>query len=339
MNKQSSVINADKKSVSVYDFLRKVFRDYLVIVAIVLLVLITIIVEPKVISIQNITNIMSQLGALSLMSLSMTIAIIGGFVDLSVAGIINLVAVITIGLIQPLGQIPALLVGLGLGALLGWINSLLLISGGAVTLFESMFITYGLSSVYSALALIICKGETQQMFFITKDVSVFNAIGSGNIGIFSVPVLIFVVFLVLLHLFQSRTYRGRSIALIGGNKTAANLAGIPVKQSIMLIFTISGFMAGLVAIVLFSRIGKASPIIGTGYDLNAILAVVVGGTTMKGGKGSVLRTLLGVLLITLLSNCLDLLGVSTYLKVVLSGAILVLAIWLDNRKELRGEYK
>jgi ribose transport system permease protein len=93
-------------------------------------------------------------------------------------------------------------------------------------------------------------------------------------------------------------------------------------------------MSAIGAVVLFSRITTAAPIIGKGYETNAILSVVVGGTTLKGGKGSVLRTVLGVLLITLMSNCMNLLGVSPYMQVVLKGAILVVAIWLDNRKEL-----
>jgi ribose transport system permease protein len=154
-----------------------------------------------------------------------------------------------------------------------------------------------------------------------------------------VTILIFFACLALLHIFQSRTYRGRSIALTGGNKTAARLAGIPVSQTIMLIFTVSGLMAALGGVVLFSRATQAHPLMGVGYDTNSILAVVVGGTTLKGGNGSVLRTLLGVILVTLLSNCMTLMGVSTYMQAVLSGAILIIAIWLDNRKDLRGEYK
>jgi ribose transport system permease protein len=125
---------------------------------------------------------------------------------------------------------------------------------------------------------------------------------------------------------------GRAISLTGGNKTAARLAGVNVSRAIVVIYTICGFMAGVGAIVLFSRITTAAPVIGAGYETNAILAVVVGGTTLRGGNGSVLRTVLGVLLVILMSNCLDLLNVSTYLQVTVKGAILVFAIWLDNRR-------
>ena len=314
--------------------LKNFLLNYLVLVAIVLLVIITIIVEPKFLSGENLTNIMRQFGPLSFVSLGMTFVIIGGFIDLSVAGIISLVAVVTVSLIDPLGQVPALIIGIALGAFLGFLNSMVLISAGALTQAEALFITYGMSAVYSAVALIYTDGATQHMSWLTGDQSVFTAIGSGTVGIVSVSFLIFLVSLGALWVFHNKTYNGRAISYTGGNKVAAELSGIPIKRSVILIYTICGLMSAIGAVVLFSRITTAAPIIGKGYETNAILSVVVGGTTLKGGKGSVLRTVLGVLLITLMSNCMNLLGVSPYMQVVLKGAILVVAIWLDNRKEL-----
>lgn len=314
--------------------IKQFLLNYLVLVAIVLLVIITILVEPKFLSPENLTNIMRQFGPLSFVSLGMTFVIIGGFIDLSVAGIISLVAVVTVSLIDPLGQIPALIIGIGFGAFLGFLNSMVLISAGALTQAEALFITYGMSAVYSAVALIYTGGATQHMSWLTGNQSVFSAIGSGTVGILSVSFLIFLVSLGALWVFHNKTYNGRAISYTGGNKVAAELSGIPIKRSVVLIYTICGLMSAIGAVVLFSRITTAAPIIGKGYETNAILSVVVGGTTLKGGKGSVLRTVLGVLLITLMSNCMNLLGVSPYLQVVLKGAILVVAIWLDNRKEL-----
>ena len=313
--------------------IKQFLLNYLVLVAIVLLVIITILVEPKFLSPENLTNIMRQFGPLSFVSLGMTFVIIGGFIDLSVAGIISLVAVVTVSLIDPLGQIPALIIGIGFGAFLGFLNSMVLISAGALTQAEALFITYGMSAVYSAIALIYTDGATQHMSWLTSSQSVFDAIGSGTVGILSVSFLIFLVSLGALWIFHNKTYSGRAISYTGGNKVAAELSGIPIKRSVILIYTICGLMSAIGAVVLFSRITTAAPIIGKGYETNAILSVVVGGTTLKGGKGSVLRTVLGVLLITLMSNCMNLLGVSPYMQVVLKGAILVVAIWLDNRKE------
>jgi ribose/xylose/arabinose/galactoside ABC-type transport system permease subunit len=312
----------------------KFLLDYLVLVAIVLLVIITIAVEPNFLSGENLTNIMRQFGPLSLVSLGMTFVIIGGFIDLSVAGIISLVAVVTVGLIDQVGQVNALLIGLVLGAVLGLINSLLILSSGAMTQAEALFITFGMSSVYSALALIFTGGATLHMTWLTTPQTVFTAIGSGSVSILSVSFIIFLVCLGVLWVFQTKTYAGRSISYTGGNKVAANLSGLPVKGSVVMIYTISGLMAAIGAVVLLSRVTTAAPIMGKNYETNAILSVVVGGTSLKGGRGSVLRTVLGVLLVTLMSNCMNLLGVEPYMQTVLKGAILVLAIWLDNRKEL-----
>ncbi|PKM51660.1 MAG: hypothetical protein CVV02_05160 [Firmicutes bacterium HGW-Firmicutes-7] len=311
-----------------------IFSEYLVLVGIAMLVLVTAILEPKFLSPQNLNNVMRQFGPLIMVALGMTFVIIGGFIDLSVAGMLSLIAVVTISLIEPLGQVPALLIGLCLGAFCGYLNSVLVVISGAMTQAEALFITYGMSVVYGGLALIFSGGSTKQMSGIKADTSLFKEIGSGNIGILSVSFVMFLGILVLLYVFQNKTFMGRAICLTGGNKTAAKLAGIPINRSIAFIYTISGFMTALGAIVLFSRVTTASPVIGKGYETNAILAVVVGGTTLVGGKGSVLRTVLGTLLVILMSNCLNLLGVSVYMQYIMKGAILILAIWLDNRKQL-----
>lgn len=310
------------------------FRDYLVLVMITALVVLTAIVEPKFLTPRNLTNIMRQFGPLIMVSLGMTFVIIGGFIDLSVAGIINLVAVVTISLIGPWGQVPALLTGLAIGAGSGALNAVAILTSGALTQAEALFLTFGMSTVFSALALLYSGGQTMHFWDITTSKSMFETIGAGTIGPFSVSFLIFLVVLLILWVFQTKTTEGRAISLTGGNKTAAHLSGIRILRSIFVIYVVSGLMTAVGAVVLFSRITTAAPVIGAGYETNAILAVVVGGTALKGGKGSVLRTVMGVLLVILMSNSLNLLGVSTYLQVAVKGAILVLAIWLDNRKQV-----
>jgi ribose transport system permease protein len=319
-----------------FNTVKKSTRDYMIMVAILLLAIVTAIVEPKFLSTQNFTNIMSQIGALSFVAMGMTFAIMCGFIDLSVVGIINISAVVMITLMQPLGQIPAMLIGLGLGAVLGFINSMLILSAGAMTLFDALFITFGMSTVYSAIALIVAGGLTQQLTWITRDTSIIRGYGAINIGPFPIPILVFVIFLVILQIFLSKTYSGRSIMLSGGNKTAARLAGLPVKQTIMKIFTLTGFMAAMGAMVMFARVTTVSPKIGLGFEMDAILAVVIGGTTLKGGNGSLVRTFFGVLLVTLLGNCMNLMGISTHIQAIMRGAVFILAIWLDNAKEKSG---
>ena len=311
-----------------------ILRDYLVLVAIIALVLVTMIVEPRFMSTQNMTNIFRQFGPLSLVSLGMTFVIIAGFIDLSVAGIFSLVCVVTVSLIDPIGQVPAMIVGLLIGVACGLLNSLLLMSAGALTQAEALFITFGMSMVTGAIALFITGGMVLNFSDLTTDFSLFTSIGSGTVGFIPISLIIFAVALVILHFFQSKTTLGRTICLTGGNKTAARLTGLSVNGSIMTVYALSGFLTALGAINQFSRTTTASPVMGKGFETNAILAVVVGGTTLKGGKGSVLRTLMGTMLIILMSNCLNLLGVSTFMQNMTKGAILVIAIWLDNRKPL-----
>lgn len=205
-------------------------------------------------------------------------------------------------------------------------------SCGALAQAKALFITYGLSAVFSALALLYTDGATQHMSHLESGTDLFRVIGSGRIGFVPVSFLLFILIMSLLHLFLMRTQMGWEICLSGANITAAQLSGIPVKRRIALVFTLSGVLSAFGAIVLFSRITTASPLLGANYETNAILAVVVGGTSLSGGRGSVIRTMLGVMLVILLSNCLNLLGVSTYLQSVLKGAVLIIAIWIDRRR-------
>ncbi len=315
--------------------LMKAVKEYLVLLLVLGLVLITAVIEPKFITSGNMTNIMRQFGPLIMVAMGMTFVIIGGYIDLSVAGIMSLVAVVTLSLIDPIGQVGAIFVGLLIGAAAGFLNSLVITRSGAMTQAEGLFISYGMSVLYGGTALLYTGGVTNHLSYIESNYSLFTLIGSGTVGIFSVSFIIFLFLLLILYIFQNFTYTGRAICLTGGNKTAANLTGINVNRTIIIIWTISGFMAGVSSIVLFSRVTTASPVLGKGFELNAILAVVVGGTSLKGGKGSVARTVLGAMLVILLSNSMNLLGVTVYMQNVMKGLLLILAIWLDNLKGRR----
>ena len=312
----------------------KWIKQNLVLIGIILLVIITAIVEPKFLQARNLTNVMKQLSALPFVALGMTFVIICGFINLSVPGLISLVAVITALLINPLGQWGALLIGFVSGILLGYLTGFILTTCGAMTQAEVLFITYGLSRVFIALAVMLSHAKTIRIKDSTKSISVFKVLGSRNILIFPVVFLIFLVILMIMHIFLTKTLPGRLITLVGGNKDAAFLAGYNVKRIMHMVYAICGGLTALGSIAMLARIGTAQSGNGTGYETDSILCVVVGGTSLKGGKGSVLRTMFGVALITLLGNCMNMLGLSTYMQTVMRGAVLVVAIWLDNRKEL-----
>jgi ribose transport system permease protein len=303
--------------------------------AIALLVVMTSIVEPKFLTGSNFDNIVRQFGVLIFAALGMTFVIMAGFLDLSIGGIISLVAVVTVTLVDKVGQGPAILIGLSVGLGCGLLNSFLIITSGALTQAESLFITYGMSLVYGALALMYVQGVTQFLTYSTTDISLFDAINSGSIGFLSVSAVTFLVCLAVLYVIQRRTYMGRAVVLTGGNKVAARLAGIPITRSIVMIYAISGLLAAIGAVVLVSRVTLADPTMGTPYMTQAILAVVVGGTALIGGRGSVLWTVLGTFLLILLNNCLNLLGVSSYVQFMLWGVILIAVISLDTVKQRR----
>ena len=312
---------------------KSLIQNNLVLMMIVVLAVITAFVEPKFFSFANLGNLMNQFGPLSFVSLGMTIAIIGGFIDPPVAGIVSLSARnFTISMIDPLGQVGALIAGILAGALMGLLNGVIVLSCGALTQAKALFMTYALSSVYSAVALLYTDGATQHMSHLSSPITLFQTIGSGKVGFVPVSFILFFVIMAALHVFLTRTKTGREVCLTGANITSSELVGVPVKQRVVLVYVLSGALAAFGSIVLFSRITTASPLLGANYETNAILAVVVGGTSLIGGRGSVVRTMLGVLLVTLLSNCLNLLGVSTYLQSVCKGAILIIAIWIDRRR-------
>lgn len=304
-------------------------------VAIALLVVVTSIVEPKFLTLNNFDNIVRQFGVLVFAALGMTFVIMAGFIDLSIGGIISLVAVVTVTLIDKVGQGPAILIGISVGLACGLLNSILILTSGALTQAESLFITFGMSLVYGAVALMYVQGVTQFLTYSETDISIFEAINSGQIGILSVAAIMFLACLAVLVVIERRTYLGRSVVLTGGNKVAARLAGIPISKTIVMIYAISGVMAAIGAVVLISRVTLADPTMGTPYMTQAILAVVVGGTALIGGRGSVLWTVLGTFLLILLNNCLNLLGVSSYVQFMLWGVVLIAVIWLDAVKQAR----
>jgi len=324
---------AGLKRSRVVDFL----LEYLVLLTIVALVVVTAIIQPAFLSPQNLTNLMRQFGPLSFVALGMTFIILGGFIDLSVPGIISLVAMVTLGLVDTIGELPAMLIGLVLGTTLGIINGSLLVVSGANTQAKALFITFGMSQIYRSIALQYTGGFPMNWGTLFENPMILTrALGTGTLGPLSYSFIMFLFFLIVLFIFQTQTFLGRSIGYTGGNLVAAELGGIPTKRVIIFIYALCGFMTAVGSIALFSRVAVTVPTVGAFFERDAIMAVVVGGTSLLGGRGNVLRTMMGVSLVILMSNCMNLMGINTHAQEVVRGAILVIAIWLDHRRHARG---
>jgi len=321
--------------------------EYLVLITIVALVIGTAIVNPRFLTAENFRNIMGQFGPLSFTALGMTFIIIGGFIDLSLPGMISLIAMVTLSLFDVIGELPAILVGMVLGTALGALNGTILVKSGATTQAKALFITFGMSQFYGAASQLYTGGHPISRNAFEHPAPITQNLSSGAIGdlfqfssfLDHIPFtfIVFLFFLSVLFIFQKKTKLGRSVNYTGGNFIAAELGGIPTKRIMIMIYSICGFMVAIGAIAAFSRSPVATPvIIGANFERDSIMAVVVGGTSLVGGRGSVLRTVLGVSLIILLSNCMNLMQINTHLQEVFRGAVLVVAIWLDHRRHAKG---
>jgi ribose transport system permease protein len=271
---------------------------------------------------QNIFNVLRQTSTNLYIACGMTMVIILGGIDLSVGSIIALSGCIAAGCIVhynlPLGVaiLVALLVGLLVGTFNGIVISKTTIPAFIVTL-ATMNIAKGFAYVYTGGSPV--RVMTQEWQFI----------GGGYIGIFPVPVLILVLVLIITGLIMNRTKFGRYLYAVGGNTQAAEFSGINVAKVKFLVHAFSGIMAGLAGIVLASRMYSGQPTAGEGAEMDAIAAVVVGGTSMSGGSGKLGGTIIGGLIIGILNNGLNLLNVNSFWQYVVKGTVILLAVYID----------
>ena len=313
-------------------------RNNLVLIAIAVLVIITAITNRSFLTTQNFTNIMYQFVALGFVALGMTFIVLGRYIDLSVAGLFSLTsmisAIVMLNLLESMGPAGAALIGilagLALGTVCGMITGGILVVSGANTQAKALFITYGMSSIYIAVALLIGQGMT---FHIYDYFPICTFLGAGKIGFVAWSFILYLIVLFALYVFEKKTYSGRSIKYMGGNADAARLCGMPIYKLRIMIYGLCGLTTAIGAIINLCRVTTANSASGRNMETNAILAVVVGGTHLTGGKGTVLRTVIGVLVVTLMANCLNIMGISSYTQNIVKGGILVLAIWLDYRNQ------
>jgi len=284
---------------------------------------------------QNLINVIRQVAAIGIIATGMTFVIIINGIDLSVGSIVAVSAVVSSSLAQtpeasvimyPGLQLPvivAILSGLLVGGLLGLINGSL-IAGFKIAPFIA---TLGMMTAARGLALIYSNGRP-----ISRLSPAFNFIGQGDFLFIPVPIWILAIVAVSAHIILNFTRFGRHTYAIGGNEQAARVSGIHLNRIKVGIFALSGLLAGLAGIMLAARIGSGNPQLGTGIELDAITAAVIGGTSFNGGIGTVWGTIVGALIIGIINNGLDLLNVSPFMQQVVKGSIIVLAIIIDERK-------
>ncbi|NLM42507.1 MAG: ABC transporter permease [Clostridiales bacterium] len=323
LGKVSEIKSAEKKSNGTLDRLKKLLINSGALVALVLLCLFLSILSPDFLTVNNIMNIARQSSINGLVSAGMLLVILTAGTDLSVGSILAFssalmgISVVHWG-VNPLFSI---LLCLATGSLIGWINGLILTELHVPHPFIS---TMGSMNVFRGLTLIIMNATP--ISGMPKSV---KFIGAEFIGIVPVSFMLLLIVYVIFHFLLKNTTIGRHIYAVGGNIEAARLSGIDVKKVLWLVYSFSGFMSALAGIVLAGRVDSVYPLAGTGYELDAIASVIIGGASFFGGIGSIWGTLVGVLIMGVLRNGLNLLNVSSNLQSVAIGLVIVAAVCVD----------
>jgi ribose transport system permease protein len=301
-------------------------QDFGAMIALVLLVIGISIISPQFRTVSNFLSLLRQSSINGLISFGMTFVILTGAIDLSVGSLLALSTVLCAGMITsgvPVGL--AMFLSLCIGAVLGFVSGLL-ITKGRLQPFIGTLITM---TVYRGLTMIFTNGKPISNL---GDSYLLKLIGKGTYFGIPIPViLLFVIFLLFLFLLTKTTF-GRRIYATGSNWKSAKLAGVNINRTKIIAYVISGIMSALSGLILLSRLNSAQPTLGIGYELDAIAAVALGGTSMNGGRGKIYGTFIGVLIIAVLNNGLNILGVSSYYQDVIKGLVILIAVLSDRKR-------
>lgn len=280
--------------------------------------------NPVFLSINNLSNILVQTSVIAIISVGMTFVIISGGIDLSVGSVVALSGMVTgYALAAGYSTSIAILACLAAGVACG------MVSGILVSLFKvpAFIATLGMMSVARGLALMVQGGRSISGF--SPD---FLLISNGSIIGIPLPICLMIMVCILAHIVAKYTYWGQYVYAIGGNERAAWLSGIPIKSYITGTYLVCGLLSAGASLILTSRLNSAQPIAGNSYELDAIAAVVIGGASLSGGRGTVVGTLLGALILSVLRNGFSILNIPSYIQQIAIGSIIVTAVVVDQLK-------
>jgi len=300
------------------------FKELGIFFAFIIILAVLMILSPKAFARPaHLINILKQASINGILAAGMMYVIISGGIDLSVGSIVALSGVIAASFAHP-GEYPLIvpiLLAVLAGSVVGLINGI----GVAYGNIPPFIVTLGTMTIVRGVALIAARG--QPVFNVTKE---FEKISGGFIfGTIPNLVVYFVVITLILAFVLTRTVFGRRVYAIGGNETAAKVSGINVEKIKLLVYTLCGFLAGIAGLLLASRIISGNPTSGQSYELDAIAAVIIGGVSMSGGSGKWYGTVIGALMIAVISNGLDILNVSSHFQLIIKGLIIIVAVLVD----------
>ncbi|MGJ7918966.1 ABC transporter permease subunit [Neobacillus sp. LXY-4] len=296
------------------------------LVGLVIITVILSVISPNFLTLDNVFNVLRQVSINALIAFGMTFVILTGGIDLSVGSVLALSSALTAGMLAS-GMDPILTILLGLlaGALMGAVNGLI-ITKGKVAPFIATLATM---TVFRGLTLVYTDGRPITGL---NESTLVELMGRGYAGWIPVPIIWMLSAYCILYFILKKTTFGRRIYAIGGNEEASILSGIRADRVKLWVYSITGTLSALAGIILASRLNSSQPTAGAAYELDAIAAVVLGGTSLSGGKGWIFGTLVGALIIGVLNNGLNLMNVSSFYQQVVKGGVILLAVLLDRKK-------
>ena len=304
---------------------KRVLKNYGILFAFVLVCVILASLSPVFLRWNNVLNIIRQSSIFGIMAVGMTFVILTGGIDLSVGSILAVSGALAAGMLKANAGLPSvILAALAVGAVLGLANGVI-ITVGRITPFVA---TLGMMSIARSLTLIYLNGYPLSGFN-----PQFRFIGGGDLLGIPFPIVVFLLAVLLAAVILRDTRLGRYTYAIGGNEETVRLSGIQTNFYKTMVYVISGVTSAVSAILLISRLNSAEPVAGMGYELDVIAAVVIGGTSLNGGRGGVWGTLVGALLIAVINNGMVLLGISPYFQQLVKGLIILGAVLLDRLRD------
>lgn len=285
--------------------------------------------DPDFLTVNNLMNVLRQTSVNAIIAVGMTMVIITAGIDLSVGSVLALTGAIAATLIgMDVHVVLSFFLVLGAGALLGGITGVVIAIGRV----QAFIATLVAMTLLRGVTLVFTDGRPVSMGF-TPNAEAFSWFGIGYVLAVPVPVWIMVLSYLAGWYVLRQTRLGRYIYAVGGSESSARLSGINVNRVKITVYAISGMMSALAAIIVTSRLSSAQPTAGTMYELDAIAAVVIGGTSLAGGRGFITGTLIGALIMGVLNNALNLLDVSSYYQMIVKAAVILLAVLIDTRSK------
>lgn len=306
---------------------QQIIKSNIIAIILILLIIIFGILSPNFLTVKNLVNICTQNAYFIIATIGVALVMISGGTDLSVGNILAVIGVSVAIFMQNFGlPVPvAIVLGIGIGILLGLFNGI----SANVLKIHTMIVTLATMAIYKGISYTL-SGSKSYFNFSQSYIS----IGQGQIGVVSVPIIIAVVVAVLVHFMLEKTCFGRFIYAVGGNAETARLAGINVNRIKAMVFGIAGILYAIAAVILTSRGGSASSTIGPGVEFDAITACVLGGVSFIGGEGRVKDAVLGCLILGVLGNGMQLVGMGVYTQNIVKGLILMAAIGYDTYQKM-----